>query len=34
VSSHVSNLLRKTGTTSRIELADLARRSEERRRPI
>jgi DNA-binding CsgD family transcriptional regulator len=27
VSVHVSNLLRKTGTSSRIELADLARRS-------
>lgn len=27
VSSHVSNLLRKTGTASRIELADLANRS-------
>jgi DNA-binding NarL/FixJ family response regulator len=26
VSSHVSNLLRKTGTTSRIELSALARR--------
>jgi DNA-binding NarL/FixJ family response regulator len=26
VSAHVSNMLRKTGTTSRTELADLARR--------
>ena len=26
VSSHVSNVLRKTGTASRIELAELARR--------
>jgi DNA-binding NarL/FixJ family response regulator len=26
VSVHVSNLLRKTGTSSRIELAELARR--------
>jgi DNA-binding NarL/FixJ family response regulator len=31
IGAHISNMLRKTGTANRVQLAELARRSRERR---